>query len=98
MYNDSTHTHTRWLARARGKVSLKTFPISIIKYGLFHQNLWGGAKVLGKLLVPGRPTNLDTSRARAYCASSRCGRAMFDIFSLFYLFFFLSPSLGDGPI
>ena len=28
----------------------------------------GGAKVLGKLSVPGRPTNLDDSRARAYCA------------------------------
>ena len=26
----------------------------------------GGAKVLGKLPVPGRPTNLDYSRARAY--------------------------------
>ena len=30
----------------------------------------GGAKVLGKLSVPGRPTNLDCSRARAYSA---CG-------------------------
>ena len=30
-------------------------------------------KVLGKLSVPGRPTNLDDSRARAYCACSRCG-------------------------
>ena len=29
--------------------------------------------VLGKLPVPGRPTNLDDSRARAYCACSRCG-------------------------
>ena len=28
----------------------------------------GGAMVLGKLPVPGRPTNLDDSRARAYCA------------------------------
>ena len=27
--------------------------------------------VLGKLPVPGRPTNLDNSRARAYCACSR---------------------------
>ena len=27
-----------------------------------------GAVVLGKLPVPGRPTNLDDSRARAYCA------------------------------
>ena len=33
----------------------------------------GGAMVLGKLLVPGRPTYLDYSMARAYCACSRCG-------------------------
>ena len=31
----------------------------------------GGAMVLGKLPVPGRPTNLDYSRARAYCTCSR---------------------------
>ena len=30
------------------------------------------AKVLCKFSVPGRPTNLDNSRARAYRASSRC--------------------------
>ena len=29
----------------------------------------GGAKVLGKLSVPGRPNNLDDSRTRAYCAN-----------------------------
>ena len=28
----------------------------------------------------GRPTNVDYSRARAYCASNRCG--CFDFFSL----------------
>ena len=33
----------------------------------------GGAMVLGKLQVPGRPTYLDYSKARAYCACSRCG-------------------------
>ena len=33
----------------------------------------GGAKVLGKLTVPGRPTNLYDSRARAYCACSWYG-------------------------
>ena len=38
---------------------------------------FGGAKVLGKLPVPGRPTNLDYSRARAYCACSRCGWGLF---------------------
>ena len=31
-------------------------------------------KVPGKLPVPGRPTNLDNGRARAYCTCSRCGR------------------------
>ena len=37
----------------------------------FLSALWewsGGAMVLGKLPVPGRPTYLDKSRARAYCA------------------------------
>ena len=55
--------------------------------------------VLGKLSVPGRPTNLDNSRARAYCACSRCGWGLFGHFfsRLRFLFsFFLS--LGDGPI
>ena len=37
----------------------------------------GGPKVLGKLPVPGRPTNLDYSRARAYCACSRSGWGLF---------------------
>ena len=54
--------------------------------------------MLGKLSVPGRPTNLDDSRARAYCACNRCvWGCCFDIFSLVYPFSFLSP-LGDSPI
>ena len=57
----------------------------------------GGAMVLGKLSVPRRPTNLDNSRARSYCACGRCGGCL-DIFKLAYLFSFLSPSFGDGPI
>ena len=32
-----------------------------------------GTMVLGKLPVQGRPNNFDYSRARAYCAYSRCG-------------------------
>ena len=51
--------------------------------------------MLGKLIVPGRPTSLDDSRARAYCACSRCGWGCLDIFSLIYLFSFLSPSLWE---
>ena len=55
--------------------------------------------VLGKLPVPVRPTNLDCSRARAYCACSRCGWGLFGYFysRLSFLSFF-SLSLGDGPI
>ena len=55
--------------------------------------------VLGKLPVPGCPANLDKSRARAYCASSRCGWGLFGHFysRLSFLFSF-SLSLGDGPI
>ena len=52
--------------------------------------------MLGKLPVPGRPTNLDYRRARAYCACSRgAGGGCLDIFSLIYHFSFLSPSLWE---
>ena len=37
--------------------------------------------MLGKLSVPGRPTNLNYSRAKAYCACSRCGLVLFGHFS-----------------
>ena len=49
--------------------------------------------------MPGRPTNLDDSRARAYCACSGCGWGLFGHFycRLSFLFSF-SLSLGDGPI
>ena len=42
----------------------------------------GGAMVLGKLPVRGRPTNLDNNGARAYCACNRCGRGLFGHFFL----------------
>ena len=55
--------------------------------------------VLGKLPVSGRPTNLDSSRARAYCACVRCGWGLFGhIFSRLSFLFSFSLSLGDGPI
>ena len=59
----------------------------------------GGAMVLGKLPVPGRPTNLHYSRARAYYACSRCGWGL--VWTFFSPLSFLSSfslSLGDGPI
>ena len=53
----------------------------------------GGAMVLGKLPVPGRP--MDYSRARTYCACSRCCWGFLDIFTLLYPFSPLSPSLWE---
>ena len=53
--------------------------------------------VLGKLPVPGRPTNLDYSKARAYCACSGCGLFGHFFSRLSFLSSF-SLSLGDGPI
>ena len=55
----------------------------------------GGAKVLGKLPVPGRTTNLGYSRPRTYCACSRCGRGLFGHFFLTCHFSFLSPTLWE---
>ena len=52
--------------------------------------------VLGIFPVPGRPAYLNNSRARAYCACSRCGLGLFGHFFLSSICF--SPSLGDGPI
>ena len=58
----------------------------------------GGSMVLGKLSVPGRPTSLDKSRARAYCTCSRCGWGLsghFYSLTLIYPISFLSPSLWE---
>ena len=44
--------------------------------------------MLGKLPVPGRPTNLDYSRAGAYCACSGCGWGLFGHFCSRLSFFF----------
>ena len=57
---------------------------------------WSGAMVLGKLSVPGRPTNLDNSRAMANCACSRCERGLFLIFfSIIYHVSLPSPALCE---
>ena len=53
---------------------------------------------LGKLPVPGRPANLDYSRARAYCDCSRCGLGLFGYFFSRLSFSSFSLFLGDGPI
>ena len=67
------------------KVSHSVVAVGIVGGG-------GGFMVLGKLSVPRRPTTLDNSRARAYCACSRCGWGLFGHF-LVQLSFLLSFSL-----
>ena len=55
--------------------------------------------MLGKFTVLGRPTSLDDSRARAYCACSRCGWVFFGhFFSHLSFLFSFSLSSGDGTI
>ena len=51
--------------------------------------------VVGKLPVPGHPTNLDNSGAREYWACSMCGKGLLRHFSLICHFSILSPSLWE---
>ena len=63
----------------------------------------GGAMVLGKLPVPGRPTIRITVGQGPTALAVGAGGGCLDIFTLVYLFSPLPPpppppSLGDGPI
>ena len=75
------------------------FNVKLAGDHLYGRGWSGGAMVLGKLPVSGRPTILDDSRARAYCAYSRCRWRLFGHF--YYPLSFLSSfslSVGEGPI
>ena len=54
----------------------------------------GGAMVLGKLPVQGRPTNLDNSGTRTSCACGESGGLFRYFFS--YVVSLFSLSVGDG--
>ena len=55
--------------------------------------------MLDKLPVPGRSTDLDYRRARAYCAFGSYGWGLFGhFFSHLSLLFSFSLSLGDGAL
>ena len=55
------------------------------------------AMVLGELSVQGRPTNLDNSRVRSYCACSRCSSGMFGLFFSLLSFLFSFSLSGKRP-
>ena len=62
----------------------------------YHASGWsGGAMVLGKLPVPGRPTILITVGQGPTVLAVGVGGGCLDIFTLICSF---SLSLGDGPI
>ena len=58
----------------------------------------GGAMVLGKLQVPGRPTVWTTVGQGPTALAVGAGGLFLDIFTLVYPLFSFSLSLGDGPI
>ena len=63
-----------------------------------HKGWSGGAMVLGKLPVPGRPTILITVGQGPIALAVGAGGGGLDIFTLIYPFSSFSLSLGDGPI
>ena len=75
---------------------------SSVKFSLFVQQTGGrsgGAMVLGKLPVPGRPTIWITVGQGPTALVVGAGVGFLEIFTLIYPFLFsFSLSLGDGPI
>ena len=67
-------------------------------HGLTIWGWSGGAKALGKLPVPGRPTILITVGQGPIALAVGAGGGGLDIFTLIYPFSSFSLSLGDGPI
>ena len=66
------------------------------KYRSQRSKRWsGGAKVLGKLPVPGRPTILIIVGQGPTALAVGAGGGCLDIFTLIYLFSSLSPSLWE---
>ena len=76
-----------------GHIVFVVLPYNKIVY-IKNSGWSGGAMVLSKLLAPGRPTTLDNSRARAYCAYSRCGWGLFGHFFSRLSFLFFLPLSG----
>ena len=81
-----------YLYKLAENIELYPFVISLF------MGVVGGATVLGKLPVPGRPTILITVGQGPIALAVGAGGGGLDIFSLIYPFSSFSLSLGDGPI
>ena len=81
------------------KISQIAYKILYITYYIPYRGWSGGAMVLGKLQVPGRPTILITVGQGPTALVVGAGGGCLDVFTLIYSFLFsFSHSLGDGPI
>ena len=67
----------------------------LLQYFHTFEGWSGGAKVLGKLPVPGRPTILMTVGQGPTALAVGAGGGCLDIFTLIYPFFSLSPFLWE---
>ena len=76
--------------------ALKVYTSALILCG--NVGWSGGAMVLGKLPVPGRPQILITVGQGPIALAVGAGGGGLDIFTLIYPFYSFSLSLGDGPI
>ena len=74
--------------------SVCTFPFGFVG-GIPIWGWSGGAMVLGKLPVPGRPTDLLIVGQGLTALALGAGGGCLDIFSLVYHFSLLSPSLWE---
>ena len=83
--------YTQMVHLREGNSSLFTFPCEPWGWS-------GGAKVLGKLPVPGRPTIWIIVGQGPIALAVGAGGGCLDIFTLRYLFSSFSLSLGGGPI
>ena len=80
-------------------LSVKHRKLQTYKHALQESGGWsGGAMVLGKLPVPGRPTVLIPVGQGPIALAVGAGGGGLDIFTLIYPFSSFSLSLGDGPI
>ena len=66
----------------------------LYRYFSFYVEWSGGGMALGKLSAPERLTNLDESKARAYCACKRREGGCLEIFSPSIIAHFFRPLCG----
>ena len=86
------------LAVGAGGGGVWTFFSLIYHFSFLSEGWSGGAIVLGKFSVPGRPTILITVGQGPVALAVGAGGGGLDIFTLIYPFSSFSLSLGDGPI